>query len=306
MQDFLETWGYVGIFLGIVLTGVPMIPMPEELPVIVGGALAGTNPEIHWWLMLPICIIAVIIGDGMLYTLGRFWGPRLVEYAWVKKRLLPPERLERIKHNFQVHGIKILLFARLTPGIRGPVFFTAGLTRLSMARFVLADGLYAVPGVSLLFFLGYWFAGSIVDLVSNVEQVKNIIIIVMVVGVAGYFLYRILRKPVVTGDPQDIPPLVEQVTHRIEQMTHNLEQMTTKIIHPKRGKVSGAGPPVESHGGETTRIQVPPRDAGSSPPKETAPTMNMPVPPRDRLPQDGQTPSNVSEHPGAVEKPGQS
>ena len=48
MQQFLETWGYVGIFLGIVLTGVPMVPMPEELPVIVGGALAGTSEQIHW------------------------------------------------------------------------------------------------------------------------------------------------------------------------------------------------------------------------------------------------------------------
>src|SRR5690349_9715645 len=158
--------------------------MPEELPVIVGGALAGTSTagEIHWWIMLPVCIIAVIIGDGMLYSLGRLWGPRLVEYAWVKKRLLPPERLERIKHNFQVHGIKILLFARLTPGIRGPVFFTAGLTKLSMARFVLADGLYAVPGVSVLFFLGYWFAGSIVGLIEDVERVKYIIFIVMLVA----------------------------------------------------------------------------------------------------------------------------
>jgi membrane protein DedA with SNARE-associated domain len=294
VQQFLQTWGYVGIFAGIVLTGVPMVPMPEELPVIVGGALAGTSDKIHWWIMLPVCIVAVIIGDGLLYSLGRIWGPRLVEYAWVKRRLLPPERLERIKNNFHVHGIKILLFARLTPGIRGPVFFTAGLTKLSMARFVLADGIYAIPGVSLLFFLGYWFAGSVVSLVEQVEHVKNIIVIVVVVALAGYFLYRFLRKPVVTGDPEDIPPLVEQVTHRIEQMTHNLEQMTTKIIHPKRGK-GGPAPPGEHYAAETTKIQLPP---SPEVPKEAPPTMIMP---RDGMPQDGQ-PGGV---PDKVEKPGQ-
>jgi len=298
VQAFLETWGYVGIFVGIVLTGVPMVPMPEELPVIVGGALAGTSDEIHWWIMLPVCIVAVIVGDSVLYGLGRLWGPRLVEYAWVKRRLLPPERLERIKNNFHVHGIKILLFARLTPGIRGPVFFTAGLTKLSMACFVLADGLYAIPGVSLLFFLGHWFAGSIVGLVEQVEHVKNIIIIVAVVLVAGYFLYRFLRKPVVTGDPQDIPPLVEQVTHRLELMTHNLEQMTTKIIHPKRGKSAGPAPPGEHYAAETTKIQLPPSPEVS---KEAPPTMKMPAPPRDGMPQDGKT-GNV---PDAVEKQGQ-
>jgi membrane protein DedA with SNARE-associated domain len=247
--------------------------------------------------MLPVCIVAVIIGDGMLYTLGRLWGPRLVQYNWVKKRLLPPERLERIKHNFQVHGIKILLFARLTPGIRGPVFFTAGLTKLSMARFVLADGLYAIPGVSLLFFLGHWFAGSIVDLVQNVEHVKNIIILVVVVALAGYFLYRFLRKPVVTGDPQDIPPLVEQVKDTLEQVTHNLEQMTTKIIHPKRAKTRPPGEPAP----ETTKIQLPPPPQSSA--ADAAKTMQMPVPPRDGMPQDGQAPGGVPEHPGPVEKP---
>jgi membrane protein DedA with SNARE-associated domain len=297
VQEFLETWGYIGIFLGIVLTGVPCVPMPEELPVIVGGALAGTSDEIHWFIMLPVCIVAVIIGDGLLYTLGRLWGPRLVEYAWVKRRLLPPERLERIKNNFQVHGIKILLFARLTPGIRGPVFFTAGLTKLSMARFVMADGIYAIPGVSLLFFLGYWFAGSVVSLVAQVEHVKNILIIIVVVALAGYFLYRFLRKPVVTGDPQDIPPLVEQVTHTIEHVTHNLEQMTTRIIHPKRAKHPGPAP----RAGETTKIQLPP-DLGA---KDVPPTMKMSLPPQDGMPPDGQVPGAISPHPGAVEKPGQ-
>ena len=302
MEEFLRNWSYVGIFLGIVLTGVPMVPMPEELPVIIGGLLAGTREEIHWWIMLPACIVAVIIGDGMLYSLGRLWGPRLVEYGWVKKRLMPPERLERIKHNFQVHGIKILLFARLTPGIRGPVFFTAGLTRLSMARFVLADGIYAIPGVSLLFFLGYWFGERIVNFwEQDVEPVKNIIVLVVVVAIGGYFLYRFLRKPVVTGDPQDIPPLVEQVTHTLEQVTHNLEQMTTKIIHPRKGKSRGSGPPGEFHVSETTRIQMPPPDAGSSAPKEVPPTMKVHVPP----PQDGQASGGVAEHPGSVEKPGQ-
>lgn len=230
MEDILRSWGYLGIFLGIIATGIGF-PMPEELPIVIGGALSAGfddgegKAQILWWLMLPVCIVGVVIGDGLLYGIGRLWGPRLLEYNWIKKRLLPPERRAKVERNFHEHGIKILLFARLTPGIRGTIFFTAGLTRLPLGRFILADAIYAVPGVSLLFFLGYWFAGNLVNLIKDVEHVKSIIVLVVILGVAGYFLYRYLRRPVVTGDPTEVPKLVEQVQHRFEQVT-------TKIIHP--------------------------------------------------------------------------
>jgi membrane protein DedA with SNARE-associated domain len=227
VEEFLQSWGYLGIFLGIIATGVGF-PMPEELPIVVAGGRASRD-LVDWWLMLPVCIAGVVIGDGCLYAIGRFWGRHLLEYKWVKTRILPPERLRSIEQNFQQHGIKILLFARLTPGVRAPIFLTAGLTRLSLGSFVVADAIYAVPGVSLLFALGYFFTDSMVNLIKNdVEQIKHIIILVIIVGVAGYFLYRFLRRPMVTGDPKEIPPLVEQVTH-------TLGQVKSKIMHPLGG-----------------------------------------------------------------------
>lgn len=234
MEEFLQTWGYLGVFLGILSTGIPFFPMPEELPVVIGGALVSHKDlGLVWWIMLPVCIVAVVIGDAMLYGAGRLWGTRLLEFSWIKKHVLPPERLKKIEDNFDKHGIKILLFARLTPGIRAPIFVTAGLVRLSLVRFIIADALYAVPGVALLFSLGYWFTEGIVNLIKNdLERVKWIVILAMLVLVTGYFLYRFLRKPIVTGDPGDMPPLVENVSHK-------LEQMTSKIMKP-RGQESGA------------------------------------------------------------------
>jgi membrane protein DedA with SNARE-associated domain len=228
LEDFLRQWGYLGIFLGLIATGMGL-PMPEELPVVTGGALASSHPEVYWWIMLPVCIAGVIVGDGFLYGIGRLWGPRLLRYGWIKRRVFPPERLAKIEHNFQVYGVKLLLFARLTPGIRAPVFFTAGMTKLPLSKFLVADGLYAIPGVSLLFFLGFWFADSMTDFVKGpFEQAKSVIVILVIVVVVGYFLYRALRKPGVTGDPTEMPPIVEQVTH-------TLEQVTSKIMHPKSG-----------------------------------------------------------------------
>jgi membrane protein DedA with SNARE-associated domain len=225
VEEFLRDWGYLGIFLGLVATGVGF-PMPEELPVVIGGVLAGSHPDIYWFIMLPVCIAGVIVGDAFLYAIGRFWGPRLLEIGWIKRRVFPPDRLAKIERNFHEYGVKLLLFARLTPGVRAPIFFTAGLTKLPVTRFLLADGIYAVPGVSFLFFLGWWFTDSMIDFVEGpVKQVKSIIAIVVIAAVIAYFVYRVLRKPAVTGDPHEMPQLVEQVTHR-------LEQVSTKIRHP--------------------------------------------------------------------------
>ncbi len=227
MEDFLAEWGYLGVFLALVGTGLGL-PMPEELPVVAGGAFTGTHPDIlRWYLMLPVTIAGVIVGDGFLYTIGRFWGPKLLQYDWIKRRVFPPARLAKIEENFQVYGVKLLLFARLTPGVRAPIFFTAGMTRLPLSKFLLADGLYAIPGVSILFFLGWWFGDSVVDFVAGpFEKAKSVIAIVVILAIAGYLVYRAMRKPMVTGDPHEMPPLVEQVTHK-------LEQVTSKIIHPK-------------------------------------------------------------------------
>ena len=233
METFLESWGYLGVFVGILLTGLGF-PMPEELPIVLGGALAGgfagDNPggtgAIYWWIMLPVCIVGVVIGDSFLYGIGRFWGAKLVDRPFVKKHLLTPEKLASITENFHKYGIKILLFARLTPGIRAPIFLTAGITRLPLSHFLMADGIYAVPGVSLLFVLGYFFTGSMVKLVQSAQwqTVQHVVILMVVLGVAGYFTYRFLRRPMVTGSPGEMPKIVEP-------MSQTLDSVTAKIWH---------------------------------------------------------------------------
>jgi membrane protein DedA with SNARE-associated domain len=174
-----------------------------------------------WFVLLPVCILGVVISDGLLYGAGRFWGLRVLKFPWVS-RLLPPERFQRIQGNFQKYGVLILLFARLLPGIRSPIFLTAGIMKLSFRKFLFADGIYAIPGVSLLFFLAYWFTGSFVALVERAEagvgRLRPILILSLIVAVGVYFFIHFLRRPVTTGDPHEIP-LVGEVAAKIEAPT---------------------------------------------------------------------------------------
>jgi membrane protein DedA with SNARE-associated domain len=228
-QQFIESWGYLGVFVGILATGLG-VPMPEELPIVLGGVLT-THEEVRWYIMLPVCIVGVIIGDSFLYLIGRYWGTKLIDLPFVRKHLLTPEKFDSIAENFQKYGVKILLFARLTPGIRAPIFLTAGITKLPITHFLIADGIYAIPGVSILFFLGYWFTDAIVDLVKDAAPLKPILVLVALAGVIIYFVYHFWKKPVVTGNPTEMPPIVGPVTEKLENVAESVaEKVADKVM----------------------------------------------------------------------------
>ncbi len=172
--------------------------------------------RLRWWIALPVCILGVVFSDGLLYGVGRLFGRRLLEHRWLA-HLVPRAKRRRIEENFHKYGIKILLFARFLPGIRAPIFVTAGIMRLPFNHFLLADGIYAIPGVSLLFTLAFWFTNSFVNLVESAEaNIKPILIIAVIAGVAVYMIYHFLRKPVPEGAPEEMPILGPQVAAHLK------------------------------------------------------------------------------------------
>lgn len=203
-------------------------PIPEELPVVLGGALAGhaanQQPREHpyWWILWPLCILGVVIADGVLYGIGRFGGRRLLEIGWVKRHLVRPEKREQIESNFHKYGVKILLGARFLPGIRAPIFVMSGVLHMPFARFLFADMLYAIPGVSTLFFLSFWFADTFVTIFHAVEGkvrvVQHLVVIALIGAAAGYFVYAYNRRKIATGDPHEVPLIGSAIKPAEEDM----------------------------------------------------------------------------------------
>ena len=64
--------------------------------------------------------------------------------------------------------------------------------KLPITHFLLADGIYAIPGVSILFFLGYFFTDSIIDLVITSDRAKPIIVLVALAASQNYVAGNLL------------------------------------------------------------------------------------------------------------------
>jgi membrane protein DedA with SNARE-associated domain len=221
VPDSNVIWYFVGAVVALVLGGVGLPPIPEEGVVVAAGVWVANKEEYGpaRWLILPVCIGGILCSDLLLYSIGRHFGSHLLEHRWLA-RFLTPEKLKRIQYNFQRYGVKILLFVRWVPGIRSPLFLTAGTMRLTVVRFVVADAIAAAVGHTLLFFLSYWFTDSFQELYRHVEgdlrRLKPLLILLPILAVGIYLLVHFLRKPVPTADPEELPLIGHQVAVKIE------------------------------------------------------------------------------------------
>ena len=94
-------------------------------------------------------------GDSIIFLLGRRFGAKLL--AWQgTHHLFPPEKQAKVQALFEKHGATVLLIARFLPGLRAPIFSTAGAMRVSYLKFALHDGLAAVLSVPLFVWFGHW------------------------------------------------------------------------------------------------------------------------------------------------------
>ena len=191
---------YASIFFWLFFTGIGIPPCPEEAGILYAAGLNDLHPEVRWYIAWPVTVVGIVAADTALYSIGRFWGRRLFEYAWVN-RIVKPERRQRFEAMFHGHGTKVLLTARLLPPLRTGVFIIAGAIHYSFPRFLLADAGFGLFGVGALF-----FGGSL--LIGLLHLIGHWAVYGVGAAVLGYGLlkyYQFLRRRELRRVPQ--PPV---------------------------------------------------------------------------------------------------
>jgi membrane protein DedA with SNARE-associated domain len=232
MLEHFSDYGYIGIFLALLAAGCG-VPLPEELPVIMAGIIVGHDgTTLKWYLMLPVVIAGVVMGDVFLYGAGRFWGDRLLNIGWVKRNFVPPDKRAEIEKNFHDRGVMVLLFARLLPGIRTPIFIMAGVLRVPFGRFLLADGLYAIPGVNVLFWLSYALTDQVLVVFRQIDQYRPLVMVAVLSAVAGALFQKyVLTKKISTGEPPHVPPIIAKPAGAVVHAVEKAVEVVTHVGH---------------------------------------------------------------------------
>jgi membrane protein DedA with SNARE-associated domain len=206
----------LALWFGLLVSAAFGNPVPEEVMIATAGGYAASMTEfgLFRFLMWPVVIVGALVADVLLYGLGRLFGARLLELKWLR-RLSPPEQHQRIHDNFHRYGFAIFALGRLVPGIRTTLFLAAGMMRLNLLRFCLADGIGGLFGGSLFFWLGYGLGSHFQEALASWDQriapYKAVIIFMLLGTVATYLLYSFMRQPIPTGNPEDVPIIGHQI-----------------------------------------------------------------------------------------------
>lgn len=187
LLNFLLPYGiysYIVAFALLIACGFGL-PMPEDIILVTSGILASRRITELWATQL-VCFTGVMLGDAIVFTLGRKFGP-VIKKKGIFKRIFTEERDRRVMQIFHKYGNKVIFMGRFMPGLRTPIFMSAGTFQVPAWKFFLLDGVAALISVPVWIQIGYWFGQNFEELEEIMRQFQ-----VGLYAVIGFFAALLL------------------------------------------------------------------------------------------------------------------
>ncbi len=187
----IERLGYLGIFVGMVLSSAPL-PVPSEVVMPFAGYVVWRGGLTLIGVMLA-GTFGCLAGSLIDYAIGVYGGrPFLERYG--KYLFMNERRLDDAKLWFDRYGGRAVFICKLLPLGGIYVSVLAGILRMSVKKFslytVFASFLWCLVLVYIGFLLGPdW--GDLAELFKYLE----IIVVAGIIGAVGYLIYRVEWKP---------------------------------------------------------------------------------------------------------------
>lgn len=179
---------YVLVFLILLACGFG-VPIPEDITLIAAGVLSYYGAA-NVWVMIVVSLAGVMLGDSAMFWLGRRYGLALAKKRFIA-RVLSEKRLAQVSAVLNTRGNKILFAARFMPGLRSPLFFTAGALGVPVRVFLFYDGMAALISVPAIVYSIYFFGHQMEEVIATIQQVnQKIVALIMIVALIWLFKWR--------------------------------------------------------------------------------------------------------------------
>ena len=164
-------WIYVILFLiifaetGLIVMSFLMLFLPGDALIFSIGMIAANDEQNHLHIeyIIPLLMLAAIIGDNVNYYVGRKFG------GWILGRkdsfFLKKKHIENATVFFNKNGKKAIIIARFMPVVRTIIPFICGVTNLNYKTFIIYSFIGAVLWVGVISMLGHTLGQF--DLVKN-------------------------------------------------------------------------------------------------------------------------------------------
>lgn len=182
----VEHFSYIAIFLFCIFSGY-VIPLPEEILLLIVGYMASSH-IVHLIPAIMVVIVAIIIGDNILYRLT------LKNNKHVRKlihEVLSLKIFIRKRALMERHVGTAIFVSRFFPFLRfvGPIF--AGYIKAKEKTFVFFNTLAILIYVPIVISIGYFFNGSFDWLLNQFGRMRHTTIILAWI-IVGLIITRIV------------------------------------------------------------------------------------------------------------------
>ncbi|MBY0470529.1 DedA family protein [bacterium] len=185
------------IVFGILLGCGFGLPIPEDITLIAGGLMSYYGVS-NVGTMIVVSFVGVMLGDSLIFLLGAKYGRKLTK-MWFFHKVLPDDRLEAVRKRLHSKGDKLLFAARFMPGLRTPIFFSAGTLHVPFKKFFIYDGLAALISVPTIIGAVYHFGDELDHVVRIIKRVEHGILfvicaVILAIAAKWYWTHRKLKR----------------------------------------------------------------------------------------------------------------
>ncbi len=189
--SFIQQFHYVGLF-GLLILGGVGFPFPEDITFVLAGILL-SQYVIDAVPAFFAVYSGLLIADLILYAMGRKYGRR-VALCKPFSIMLTPERFLRLEYKFATRGTPYILVGRHFPGLRAQLFLVAGVMRMPVLRFLLADAFSALFSVTLWGGAGYLFGYKFLSFRQRFVKIEHAVVMpILGLGMMAGVIFLVVR-----------------------------------------------------------------------------------------------------------------
>lgn len=195
ITDFMNEWGYIGIFLLIALENI-FPPIPSEVILTFGGFMT-TQTDMHIAGVIIASTLGSVAGAVALYAIGAVMKQERMERLIVKygKWLrLKKEDVGKAYGWFDRFGKWAVFLCRLVPLVRSLISIPAGSVRMNLVSFLTLTTLGSLLWNTVLTFIGSAVGESWESVVGQMDVFSNVVYVILglllAAGVVIFFRKR--------------------------------------------------------------------------------------------------------------------
>jgi len=201
-QQLISQYGYLAVFV-LMLAESACVPVPSEVIMMFGGALAGGAVAGTHPLLMGVFVAGVlgsVAGSYLSWAVGKYAGQTAIR-RWGRRVGIREHEIDKATAWFERHGPVAVLVGRVIPVIRTFISLPAGFADMSAGTFGLYTTLGVIPWTAGLAIFGYALGANWEHVANDSHGPTYVIAGLLVVGIAVVLIRRRRAKAAVQPAP---------------------------------------------------------------------------------------------------------